>query len=456
MRRPKLFIIILSICAIILLLAVLPNTFKGKKVGNVPVGNFVSKFSDIYINAGPIKIDHDFLYSLGLDLEGGTQLTYQLDMKNVKPEEREQAFESARNVIERRVNFFGVGEPVIQNLKIGDEYRIIVELPGVSDVTEAVNLIGQTAQLTFWEQSAVSKSPEEATLSAMMEPLGISAIFGSQSAQTDLSGRDLEKTSVVFDPNSGTPQVQLQFTADGAKKFGAITKANLGKPVAIALDNQVISAPVVQQQINTGDAVISGNFTTDQAKNLSIALNAGALPVPLEIIGQTTIGPTLGKSALASTAFAGLIGFICTALFMILTYRKLGILASIALFIYVILNLFIFKLVPITLTLAGIAGFILSIGMAIDANILIFERTKEEIRLGKPQDVALRLGFSRAWSSIRDSNISSLITTVILYYFGTGVIRGFAITLAIGILVSMFSAIVVTRNLIKVFANKSI
>lgn len=455
MNRSKLFLLILGIVSFILALVALPNSLRGKEVTvpginqKIPVGNFVSSFSDLYISLGPVRIDKVINYSLGLDLSGGTRLVYQLDMAEIPDAERAAAFESARNIIERRVNFFGVGEPVIQNLKVGDDYRIIVELPGVSDVDQAISLIGQTAQLSFWE--ADPAPTPQSTESAMLQPLGLSIIFASGSAQTELTGKDLQSTSVVFDPTSGTPQVQLKFTSDGSQKFADITKRNVGKPVAIVLDQQVISAPIVQQIITTGDAVISGSFTTEDAKSLSISLNAGALPVPLDVIGQTTIGPTLGERALTSTVFAGVVGFLSVVFFMIFIYKKEGVLASVALLIYVIIVLFIFKIIPITLTLAGIAGFILSIGMAIDANILIFERTREELRLGKPRDVAIRLGFSRAWTSIRDSNVSSLITTAILYYFGSGVVKGFAIALAIGILVSMFSAIIVTRNLMKAF-----
>jgi len=266
----------------------------------------------------------------------------------------------------------------------------------------------------------------------------------------------LKKASVVFGSQDGKPQVQLDFTGLGSKYFSEITKRNVGKQVSIVLDNFVVSAPVVQQAILSGNAVISGNFTTPIAKNLAIQLNAGALPAPLHIIGQTTVGPSLGIESLKKSLLGGILGLLSIVVFMSVLYKKEGVIASLALFIYTVFVLFIFKAIPITLTLAGVAGFILSIGMAVDANILIFERMREELRAGKSKNVAARLGFSRAWSSIRDSNISSLITCFILFYFGSGIIRGFALTLAIGILVSMFSAIVVTRSLLSVFDTEKI
>lgn len=441
MRNPKIFLFIVGIISILLFLLDLPN--------GVHVAKKTFNFSDINTDLGPIQIKKKLDYKLGLDLQGGTKLTYNVDMSKIGSAERTDAFQSARNIIEKRINFFGVSEPTIQTLKLGDEYRIIVELPGLSDIDQALDVIGRTAQLTFWEESTTPSASESAL------PIGMNQIFASGAAQTKLTGKDLKSAKVVFDQRTGTPQVQLNFTSEGTQLFGTITKNNVGKPVVIALDNQVIEAPRVNEPILTGSAVISGSFTPDLAKNLAIQLNAGALPAPLHIIAQTSVGPSLGIDSLKKSLFAGLIGFISVMLFMIYLYRKEGALASIALLVYTIITLFVFKLIPVTLTLAGIAGFILSIGMAVDANILIFERMREELRAGKSKDVAVRLGFSRAWTSIRDSNISSLITSVILYYFGSGIVRGFAITLAIGILISMFSAITVTRNLLMVFDSKT-
>ncbi|HUT21791.1 MAG TPA: protein translocase subunit SecD [Candidatus Bipolaricaulota bacterium] len=270
-------------------------------------------------------------------------------------------------------------------------------------------------------------------------------------ANTGLSGKQLKRSSVQFDPNTNAPQVGLEFNDEGKTLFAEITKRNVGNPVAIYLDNSPISVPRVNEAISDGRAVISGNFSIQEAKLLSQRLNAGALPVPVQLVSQQTVGATLGGESLNKSLFAGMIGLIAVALFMILFYRLPGLLAVIALLVYGVLVLFLFKYIPVTLTLSGIAGFLLSIGMAVDANVLIFERMKEEVRDGKPLDLSIREGFKRAWSSIRDGNLSTLITCFILAWFGTSMIRGFAITLSVGILVSMFSAIVITRQFLKVF-----
>ncbi len=443
--KPKVFLPILFFVALILLFFDLPLSVKA----------FGLNFDPTALNAklGPINLNRDFNYRLGLDLQGGARLIYQVDMKEIPEGEKDTAFESARSVIERRINFFGVTEPSIQALRVASDYRIIIELPGTTNVDQALNLIGKTAQLSFWEEGAGKIATQEANLLTQkgVYPLGLAQVFENKPQKTKLTGKDLKAARVVYGSQDGTPQVQLNFTSEGTKFFADITKKNVGKPVAIVLDDITISAPIVQQPILNGDAVISGSFTQDQAKSLQIQLNAGALPAPLALIGQSTVGPSLGIDSLKKSLVGGLIGLISVITFMVLLYRKEGFLASIALVVYAIIVLFIFKFIPLTLTLSGIAGFILSIGMAVDANVLIFERMKEELRNNKPRDLAVTLGFNRAWSSIRDSNISSLITTIILFYFGSGLIRGFALALAIGIVVSMFSAIVVTRNLLKFF-----
>lgn len=403
------------------------------------------------VTIGSFRFQKDLSFKKGLDLEGGTSVTLRANMSDIPTPQRDAALDSAREVIERRINFFGVSEPVVQTSKASDEYRIIVEMPGVTDVNQAVQLIGQTAKLTFWEEGA-SPSAEmslEASEAASLKPLGVPQLLGPNAKETDLSGSDLQTAVVSFDPNTGKPQVQLNFTPDGSTKFAEITGRNTGKILAIALDDQVVEAPRVSEQITGGSAVISGSFTTDQAKQLSIQLNAGALPVSLSVLEQRAIGATLGQTSLEKSLFAGILGFLVIVLFMSALYGRLGIIASVALLIYTLITLALFRLVPVTLTLAGIAGFILSIGIAVDANILIFERMKEEMRLGKSRETAIRIGFSRAWSSIKDSNIASLITSGILYYFGTGMVRGFALTLALGVIVSMFSAITVTRTLLR-------
>ncbi len=405
---------------------------------NLPkIGNF-----DPNIIFQKLNIPQELTFRKGLDLEGGTSLILQADMSDLSETQKTSALESAKVVIDRRVNLFGVSEPIVQTSVTGNDYRIIVELPGLTDTNKVKELIGTTAQLTFWEQDA-SSSAKTASSSA---ELGFK--------QTDLTGADIKQTTVSFDSNTGKPQVQLQFTSEGTKKFADITKRNVGKPVAIVLDNQLIEQPTVQQAILTGDAVITGNFTIETANQLSTQLNAGALPVPLKILSSSVIEPTLGTASLEKSLFAGIIGFIIIVVFMCVLYGKLGLIASLALILYTLFNLAIFKLSSITpygitLTLSGIAGFILSIGMAVDANILIFERMKEELRDGKSIHTAIELGFSRAWTSIRDSNISTLITSFVLYSFGTGIVKGFALVLAIGVLVSMFSAIVVTRTFLR-------
>lgn len=404
---------------------------------------------------GPVHIQRDLSLRKGLDLDGGASITLRADMTGIAEAERANALESAKIIVERRINFFGVSEPVIQTATVNKDYRIIVELSGVSDVSSAIGLIGRTAQLTFWEEGKVASNAasavasESAVATASGLPLGMTQILGNNPVKTNLTGKDLQQANVTFDPQNSQPQVQLVFTSEGIRKFADITTRNVGKPVVIVLDNEIISFPRVNQAITSGDAVISGGFTTEQAKALSIQLKAGSLPIPLSVIEQRIVGPTLGAESLQKSLFAGVLGFLVIVVFMSLLYGELGVIASIALVLYALYTLAIFRLIPITLSLAGIAGFILSIGMAVDANILIFERMKEEMRRGKTKAQAIELGFSRAWTSIRDSNISTIITSVILFQFGTGIIRGFALTLAIGVLVSMFSAIVVTRTLLR-------
>lgn len=272
-------------------------------------------------------------------------------------------------------------------------------------------------------------------------------------AKTELGGKQLDKSEVQFDQTTGSPSIGLSFDEEGAKLFENITKANVGRRVAIFLDNNLLSAPVVQQEITGGQAVISGNFTIPEARELVERLNAGALPAPINLISQETVGPSLGQVSIDKSLVAGLIGFALIALFMILFYRLSGLLSVVALVFYASIVFSLFKLVPVTLTLAGIAGFVLSLGMAVDANVLIFERLREELKKGQPFDAAVREAFSRAWFSIRDSNVSSLITCLILAWLGTSVVKGFAVTLAIGILVSMFSAIIITRLLMEIVSR---
>lgn len=449
------------------------------------------KGSRINLNSIKIPYEKNFQVHLGLDLQGGSHLVYQADFKDIKDADRADALNSVRDTIERRVNSFGVSEPQVA---VSGSDRIIVELPGIKDINEAIKQIGQTPLLEF-----KTEKPQEATSSVASGTIP-TINLGEEWENTGLSGKQLKKASVDFQTGRGLSNqvvVRLEFDGEGKKLFADITSANVGKPIAIFLDGQLISAPIVQTAITDGVAVISGNFTTQQAKELATRLNSGALPVPIKLISQQNVGATLGKESVQKSVIAGLIGMILIALFMIMYYRFPGFLAVCALLIYALITFAILKiglsftavvlvglffllgltinfwfgllallsyviliflqgLQPVTLTLAGIAGFILSIGMAVDANILIFERTKEEIRNGKEIERAVDDGFSRAWASIRDSNVSSLITTVILYLFGTPAIKGFAVTLGIGILVSMFTAITVTRTFLKLFIGNQI
>jgi len=589
-------------------------------------------------------------FRLGLDLRGGAHLMYDVDTSGVAESERASAVEGARDVIERRVNAFGVGEPIVQTTKVGEIWRVLVELPDVHDVREAIAQIGATPTLEFREQGASdgtvtpeqqkeidgsSKQAKDLAVAALQdlkkgmsfdefykknkgqdfgnviqkdqadlfvwasknrqgavsdvietaqgnfivqrgaekkEPIVTSrhillcwkdakncestltkaeaeqkakellpklnaqnfadlakvnsmepgantsggdlgemrsaqlvkpfadalfgmkngeikgpietefgyhliykvserqessfalrgAMFAKKTAQdfllggqwraTGLSGKQLEKALVEFDQNVGEPTVALQFDAEGKELFSQITKRNIEKPVGIFLDGELISSPNVREAILDGRAIISGNFSIDTAKQLVERLNAGALPLPIKLVSQQTVGATLGVKSLEDSAKAGAIGFALVLIFLAAFYRLPGLLAGGALIVYCVIVLAIFKFIPVTMTLAGIAGFILSIGMAVDANVLVFERTREELATGKTPAAALEEAFPRAWNSIRDSNMSSLITCAILFWFGSSVVQGFALTLAIGILVSLFTAYTVTRLMLRFLA----
>lgn len=502
--------------------------------------------------------EYGFPFKLGLDLQGGTHLIYNADVSQIDASERADSLAGVRDVIERRVNALGVSEPLVQTNQVGDNWRVIVELAGVTDVNQAIQMIGETPLLEFKEENPAATqltADQQAELDKMnqevkQEAEGVLAralagedfanlaqeysddpgsaangglyqgikkgdfvseyedvifnklksgeiypslvetdfgyhiiakqseagegdnrtidtrhiLFAFKTAadlgisvdewqNTNLTGTYLKKARVEVDQTSGIPQVALEFNEEGAKLFEEITGRNVGKHVAIFLDGTAISIPTVSTTITGGQAVISGSFSLKEAKLLAQRLNAGALPVPITLISQTTVGATLGNESVQKSLIAGFWGFVLVALFMILYYRLPGLLAVAALCVYTVVALAIFKLVPITLTLAGIAGFILSVGMAVDANVLIFERMKEELRAGRDMSKAVTEGFHRAWSSIRDSNVSSLITCVILFWFGSSIIKGFAVTLAIGILVSMFSAITISRQFLLLVAK---
>ena len=393
-------------------------------------------------------------FKLGLDLAGGTRLIYSADVSGVSGQDTSSAMSGLRDVIERRVNLFGVSEPVIEVEHSASQWRLIVELAGIKDISQAIALIGETPFLEFKEQrdDAETQKILNEQKAGNKEYLAQDPYF----KPTDLSGKYIKSAKVEFSQNTYQPEVSVQFDSEGAKIFEDLTKRNVEKQLGIYLDGLPISAPVVREAISGGSAVISGKFNIDEAKKLAERLNAGALPVPIRLISQDSVGASLGQDSLNKSINAGLIGFLAVAIFMVLYYRFPGIVAVAALLIYTTLVLALFKLIPVTLTLAGIAGFILSIGMAVDANILIFERMKEEFRAGKGLGFAIDDGFARAWFSIRDSNISTLITTLVLYYFTTSVVKGFALTLGIGVIVSMFSAIFVTRSFLKIFPVSSL
>jgi protein-export membrane protein SecD len=394
------------------------------------------------------NIHNKLKINLGLDLQGGIHLVYKVDTSGVEPAKVQDALSGLQDVIERRVNAFGVAEPVIETAKSGGEQRLIVELAGVRDIEAAKEMIKETPFLEF-KKMELAAPPEQADQNADSENQIAMPVF----TDTGLTGKNLKSANVQFMSQSGKPEVGIEFDSEGAKQFSDLTKENVGKQIAIFLDGQVISAPTVQTQITDGKAVITGNFTLDEAKQLAQRLNEGALPVPISLIGQQSVQASLGQISLVQSLKAGFIGIILVMVFMILYYRFLGFIASAALVIYSSLMVAIFKISTvtpwsITLTLAGIAGFILSVGMAVDANILIFERTKEEIRHGRGIRSAIDEGFHRAWPSIRDSNISTIITSLILIWFGTGFVKGFAVTLLLGVLVSMFTAIVLVRTIL--------
>ncbi len=400
--------------------------------------NFVRPDLDLKIGRFEFKKNFDLI--LGLDLAGGSHLVFEADTSKISADRVEDAVASVRNVIERRVNLFGVSEPVVQTSSFEGKERVIVELPGINNPREAAELIGKTAQLVFAEV-------EEASPSANFIP-------------TDLTGADLSRADVVFDQTTGKPAVGLEFSQEGALKFEILTEKNIGKPVAIILDNELVSAPIVQEKIAGGQAQITGSFTLDEAKNLAIQLNAGALPVPVKLVEERTVGATLGADSVAKSVRAGLVGLAMVLLFMILSYGRLGLIAAVGLIIFGVLTLALYKLIPVVLTLPGIAGFLLSVGMAVDSNILIFERFKEE-RLKRPVADALEVSFGRAWDSIRDANIATLVTASILanpldfsFLHTSGPVRGFAITLALGVAISLFTGIVVSRNLLRVFIRE--
>ncbi len=383
----------------------------------------------VCINIGDLKINEEIKTRLGLDLQGGTQLilrmqTEKLPTGTTTPQADLQT--QAIRVIERRINGLGVSEPVIQGLGAD---KVLVQLPGVSDIQQANSVVTQQAFLEI-------KVPDPAKAGTY------------KSLEPPLTGANLKPTFVTF--QSGTePVVNFEFTGQDAQRWQDLSKQYVGQPVEITLDGKEISAPVIQVVFTSGSGVISGNFTTQSAKELSLLLNSGALPVPLEVIQSSRVEPTLGRQSVDRSLVAGAIGLLLVVFFMVAYYRLPGVIAVLALFYYTTLTYAIFRLVPVTLTLAGVAGFILSIGMAVDANVLTFERLKEELRSGKSLRAAVEEGRRRALPSIFYSNLATILTAVILFWFGTGTVKGFALTLSIGVAVSFFTAVIVTQMLLR-------
>lgn len=511
--------------------------------GVIAYPNAVKKVTPLYNQASKLNV------KLGLDLQGGSHLEYKADVSGIDSSKIGDAMQGVQDVIEKRVNAFGVGEPIVYTTQNKDDHRVVVELPGVKDIEQAKQQIKETPLLEFKEEgvdpqvqqmfdqlNAGAKPKAQALLDqikkgANFEDLAkqnsedpgskdkggdlgffkkgdmvpefdkvlfegnlkpgdvypdlVETQFGFHIIKfiesrgegdslevhaehiliakkdpnnypqykyksTGLTGKNLKSASVVFQNQGlGEPQISLQFDDEGTKLFADLTKNNLGKTIAIFLDGSVISAPTVQSEITNGQAVITGKFTLQEAKDLAQKLNTGALPVPLTLVGQQTVEASLGMDSLKKSLIAGVIGLGAVVVFMLFFYRFLGLVSSLALLIYAALMVTIFKISGITLTLSGIAGFVLSIGMAVDANILIFERTKEEIRGGRTIPNSLEEGFKRAWTSIRDGNVSSLLTAGILYLMGTGFVKGFAASLFIGVVVSMFTAVVITRTMLR-------
>ena len=402
-----------------------------------------------------------FEFKKGLDIQGGMQIVLEADMSEIPEVDRAQALESVREVVLRRVDLYGISEPIVQASSNNGQYRLMVELAGVSDPTQALSLIGQTAQLDFKLIQALPLEEEPAINPETGEPEPVQETV--QLIETGLSGAQLKRAQPTLNPQTNEPEVSLQFDEEGAKLFGDLTTQHEGEMLGIFLDQSLLMAPSIKQPILTGQAVITGQFTLDEVKQLSIQLNAGALPVPIRVLEQRTIGASLGNESVQLSIRAGLIGLGLVVIFMILIYGLRGVLASWALLMYAVFTIAIYKILGVTLTLPGIAGLILSIGMAVDANILIFERMKEELRAGKSWGVAMELGFGRAWDSIKDANVTTILTALILinplnfsFLNTSGLVRGFGVTLLIGVVLGLLTGVVITRTLVRLFLKERI
>lgn len=431
----------------------------------------------VYINATGENPSHPF--KLGLDLAGGSHLVYEADVSKVDPAEVRELMGVLREVIEKRVNAFGVSEPVVQvesSSFVADVKmeRLVVELPGVTDVSQAIEEIGKTPLLEFKlldpEKAAQQQTLESVKSLTEKNASGSQAVIGNVKVNgeiieeedpfvdTGLTGRYLETATLEFAGGqsgqlANEPLVSVRFNDEGSKLFAQITRDHVGEQLGIFLDGELLSAPTINEPIVGGTAIISGQFEVEEARELAKNLSFGALPVPIKLSSTQTIDATLGAGVIHQSVMAGALGFILVSVFMILWYRVPGVIAAFALASYLIINLFFFIWVPVTLTAAGLAGLVLSLGMAVDANVLVFERLKEEFRSGKSSRSAILEGFNRAWSAIRDGNVTALISAGILFWFGTPMIQGFALVLAFGTITSMVSAITITRTLLMILPD---
>ncbi|MDZ4764989.1 MAG: protein translocase subunit SecD [Chloroflexota bacterium] len=410
---------------------------------------------------GTTEINLNVQLSQGLDLVGGLRVLLQAELPpgSFTAEDLRQT----ANNVGKRVNALGVTEPTVQ---VQGNNRILVELPGVRDPQVAVETIQQTALLEFVNFSGLSGQAQDFINARILTTQQV--MIQNQRGETNdgtllvnpltnlpfetvMTGAGLQAAAAEY--NQGQWLIQFELTNDGASIFGPYTAANIRQPMAIVLDGQVVSAPVIQAQLDTG-GVIEGRFTEDEAKQLALQLRSGALPIPLRVESAETVGATLGQESVNLSIRAGVIGVIIVFMFMLIYYRVPGLAATFALMVFILINVALFKLIPITLTLPAITGFLISIGTAVDGNILIFERIKEEIRANKPIEEALEAGFNRAWQSIRDSNFSTIIICAILFFFGqtpgASIVAGFAVTLVIGLLVNLFTAVVVTRTFLQI------
>jgi protein-export membrane protein SecD len=422
----------------------------------------------INIKLGKGGITREIRLQLGLDLQGGMQVLMKADVPEGQHVDTD-SMEAVRRIIENRVDGLGVTEPVVQ--AVGTD-RILIEMPGIQDPQTAINTLKETGLLEFVDtgsvrvpegtiietdyaaaQSSTLVAPTPAISSTTITPLTGTVTTTGTVYHTVLTGRTLKTAQVSFDQTTGQPYISFELDSEGAKAFGDHTAANINKYMSIVLDKEIVSSPVIKSSIPDGKVMIEGSFTVEEAQAMVLQLRYGALPVPLAVLETRTVGPSLGQESVAKSVRAGIIGLVIVLLFMLVYYRLPGALADVALIIYALITLALYKLIPVTLTLPGIAGFLLSMGMAVDANILIFERMREELRQGRDLSRAVDAGFRRAWTSILDSNVSVWIACVILWIFGNSfganMVKGFAVTLALGVAISMFTAITVTRTFVR-------